>query len=212
MNFSNLAAKFMNYIPANRFHIPLLIERFNYKNYTEIGLCEGSFIKYVLENTKTCKCIGVDPYLAHGANVCGWDYSLEFLEKIIVSQEDQDKRQKKCIEDLNKFGDRFEFHRLKSFDYGRSLKDESLDVVFIDGDHSEAGVTQDLETYFPKIKKGGMLIGHDYGGFFGDKQPVVQVKPAVDKFCNKYNIKYSVTKPNYCAQNECVQSFFIYKK
>ena len=36
----------------------------------------------------------------------------------------------------------------------------SLDVVFIDGDHSRAG--DDLSAWAPKVKRGGLLCGHDY--------------------------------------------------
>lgn len=37
-----------------------------------------------------------------------------------------------------------------------------LDFVFIDGDHSYEGVKIDLEKYVPKLKLGGLLIGHDW--------------------------------------------------
>ncbi len=35
--------------------------------------------------------------------------------------------------------------------------------VFIDADHSYAGVTKDLEAWWPKIPKGGYIGGHDWG-------------------------------------------------
>eukprot|EP00392_Amoebophrya_sp_AT5.2_P011031 g11106.t1 len=42
----------------------------------------------------------------------------------------------------------------------------SSDFIFVDGDHSEAGVRADLEYYFWKVKKpGGILAGHDLGLF-----------------------------------------------
>lgn len=40
--------------------------------------------------------------------------------------------------------------------------DGSLDFVFIDADHSEAAVACDLRAWWPKIKPGGWLAGHDY--------------------------------------------------
>lgn len=36
------------------------------------------------------------------------------------------------------------------------------DAIFIDGDHSYAGVKRDLELYFPLLRTGGLLIVHDY--------------------------------------------------
>lgn len=37
--------------------------------------------------------------------------------------------------------------------------DRSLDVVFIDGDHSQAGL--DVDIWRPKVKPGGIICGHD---------------------------------------------------
>jgi hypothetical protein len=38
----------------------------------------------------------------------------------------------------------------------------SLDFVFIDGDHAKDAVTADIFAWFPKLKPGGLLAGHDY--------------------------------------------------
>lgn len=37
------------------------------------------------------------------------------------------------------------------------------DMVFIDGDHSYNGVLRDIETWYPRIKTGGLISGHDVG-------------------------------------------------
>lgn len=43
-------------------------------------------------------------------------------------------------------------------------EDESIDYCFIDGDHRYESVKKDIEAWFPKVKKGGMICGHDYYG------------------------------------------------
>jgi len=57
------------------------------------------------------------------------------------------------------------------------FKDESIDCIMFDGDHTYEGLKKDIVAYLPKIKKGGLLYGDDYGhlGFLG-------VKKAVDEF------------------------------
>lgn len=40
--------------------------------------------------------------------------------------------------------------------------DGSVDFVFIDADHSYEGVKKDILAWLPKVKKGGVLSGHDY--------------------------------------------------
>jgi hypothetical protein len=59
----------------------------------------------------------------------------------------------------------------------RFYDDDSLDLVFLDGDHREDSVRADIEAWLPKVKKGaGFLSGHDYG------HPLyVGVKAAVDR-------------------------------
>ena len=41
-------------------------------------------------------------------------------------------------------------------------KDGSIDVLYLDGDHSYEGVKKDIEIGWPKVKKGGWMMGHDY--------------------------------------------------
>jgi predicted O-methyltransferase YrrM len=39
---------------------------------------------------------------------------------------------------------------------------ESVDFCFIDADHSYASVQADLRAWWPKIRPGGVIAGHDY--------------------------------------------------
>lgn len=41
------------------------------------------------------------------------------------------------------------------------LEPDSLDVVFVDADHSYAGATADVDHWWPALRKGGHLILHD---------------------------------------------------
>ncbi len=41
------------------------------------------------------------------------------------------------------------------------LGDELLDFLFIDGDHSRAGVTQDWNDYRPLVRPSGLIALHD---------------------------------------------------
>ena len=62
--------------------------------------------------------------------------------------------------------------------------DELFDMIFIDGDHSYEGCKADLENWWPKIKVGKILCGHDY--CYEHKNPNnFGVKKAVDEFIKK---------------------------
>lgn len=60
-------------------------------------------------------------------------------------------------------------------------KDESLDFVFIDASHDYDNVSKDIAAWIPKVKKGGILAGHDYAEGTWDGV----VKAVNDYFPNK---------------------------
>ena len=43
-----------------------------------------------------------------------------------------------------------------------TFPDGSLDLVFIDADHREFAVREDILAWLPKVRSGGTLSGHDY--------------------------------------------------
>jgi cephalosporin hydroxylase len=69
-------------------------------------------------------------------------------------------------------------HKMKSVDAAKLYEDNSLDFVFIDGSHEYEFVKEDIEAWYPKVKVGGYLGGHDYinhqmpSGAFGVIQAV----------------------------------------
>lgn len=52
--------------------------------------------------------------------------------------------------------------RMASVDAAKTYTDESLDVVFIDAGHSYESVKEDILAWYPKVKRGGYIAGHDY--------------------------------------------------
>lgn len=48
-----------------------------------------------------------------------------------------------------------------SVEMAKYIHDESLDICYIDGDHKYTNVKNDIQNYLPKVKKGGILAGHD---------------------------------------------------
>jgi len=79
-----------------------------------------------------------------------------------------------------------------SLDLVDDYEDESIDFCFIDGSHEYEDVKKDIEAWLPKIKKGGILSGHDY-----DKSWVGVIN-AVDELLGKENIK--IYKSVYCYE------------
>lgn len=51
--------------------------------------------------------------------------------------------------------------RYKSNEAVKYISDNSIDFIYIDGDHSYDSVLSDLRLYYPKVKKGGIISGDD---------------------------------------------------
>lgn len=70
-----------------------------------------------------------------------------------------------------------------SIEASKSFDNESVDIVFIDACHEYSCVHEDILAWLPKVKKGGILAGHDYNhGWPG-------VNVAVNEILGVANIK-----------------------
>lgn len=58
------------------------------------------------------------------------------------------------------------------------FRDNSVDLVFVDAGHLEYEVYNDINAWYPKVKQGGIIAGHDYG----NQKNNDPVKSAVDRF------------------------------
>jgi hypothetical protein len=61
---------------------------------------------------------------------------------------------------FNIHGRRVAIHQTYSYDAGllHELKDLSIDLLFIDGDHQQESVLQDFELYSPLVVSGGFIV------------------------------------------------------
>jgi len=101
-----------------------------------------------------------------------------------LSQAEQD-RYYGLARELTAFaGPRAKILRKPSVEAAAEIPDESLDFVFIDADHSYEGCKSDIEAWAPKVKRGGLIAGHDYENTafpkFGVRRAVDELFPQVD--------------------------------
>lgn len=78
------------------------------------------------------------------------------------------------VDPVNNIHDRFraegtlvEFINKTSVEASKHFEDNSLDFAYLDGDHSYQGIKDDLEFWYPKVKIGGVICGHDFGKYEG---------------------------------------------
>jgi hypothetical protein len=146
----------------------------------EIGVFEGTFSKKLLEKEPSILYL-VDPF--KGSCVSG-DCDGNNIKNVYLPTTYNNL----CKE--FKDDNRIQIVKNKSLDFLGLLPDKHLDYIYIDGDHSYEGCKKDLEMAYVKVKKNGLIMGHDYD-INPEKCMYIYnfgVKRAVDEFCAKHNL------------------------
>ena len=81
---------------------------------------------------------------------------------------------------LKPYMDKIELLEMDATVAASHIPDQSLDYIFIDGDHSYSAVVRDLDNYWDKVRTGGIFAGHDWN--------LPAVNQAVNEFRQKNNI------------------------
>lgn len=75
--------------------------------------------------------------------------------------------------------------RKTSQEAAKDIPKRSLDFVYIDGDHEFGSVAMDLQIWSDKVRKGGVIAGHDY---YSTNRGMRGVRYAVDAFCENSDV------------------------
>lgn len=73
-----------------------------------------------------------------------------------------DKRKLPCLDGVIEKYSNLTFLHMKSDEAVSMFEDGIFDAVYIDSVHTHEWVKKDIKTWLPKIKKGGIICGHDY--------------------------------------------------
>lgn len=119
----------------------------------EIGCAFGGFAKLFLNQWLGQKYLMIDPWSRQDTDV--------YRERQ-ESEQHYELWYKECRE-LAKSDSRISLLRMDSVNASKQCADACLDFVYIDGNHSFEAVTEDLNAWWPKLKIGGIMAGHDFG-------------------------------------------------
>lgn len=121
----------------------------------EVGVAAGDYSETLMKANPTMHLYGVDPHE-------GYRGYKDFVREGTFN---------KMLEDAHARLDKYptyEFIREYSVPASERFFDGELDFVYIDANHSEPYVTQDIEAWAPKVKSGGIVAGHDYARIKGN--------------------------------------------
>jgi hypothetical protein len=145
----------------------------------ELGVFKGEFAETILSKWKGQRLILVDPWVKQEGYLDGCN-DIDFPSAL----EETKAR-------MSKFGSRADIQQ--RFGHEMDVPNEALDFVFIDARHDYESVKADIAMWWPKIRPGGVLCGHDYlhqsiPGVFN-----CGVTEAVDEFVNAEGLRLHVT-------------------
>lgn len=119
-----------------------------YTKGAEIGVGTGRHAVQLLKNVPGLHLYAVDPWMKYGR----------------CSQRICDQRYNATVKRLE--GKNATIVRKPSIEAAKEFEDGSLDFVYIDGDHRFDAVMMDIILWAPKVRKGGIVAGHDYYHFY----------------------------------------------
>jgi hypothetical protein len=149
----------------------------------EVGVCAGMNLRQLAQQKPNIHLTGIDPWTPtpRGAN-----YRTTKDYQAFYGPRQMDNLHKRAQDNTRFARNRIDLLRLPSMEALPTFEDRSLDFVFIDGNHSLEGITQDLQ-WFRKVKPGGWFCGHDYN-HPKNKAGIYGVNQAVDTFVAKHNL------------------------
>ena len=129
-----------------------------YKIIVEVGTEQGKFAAEICRDNPQAKLYCVDPYMAY-------------------DRYEQHQTQDKLDRFLAEAQERLALHnvmflRMTSLEGAQFFRDGELDAVFIDANHAYEYVKADIEAWAPKVRRGGMVCGHDYKPEGQERKPL----------------------------------------
>lgn len=150
-----------------------LFNELGFKIGAEIGTLRGDYAEVLCKNIPGLKLTCVDPYRAYQIYY-NWHTQSELAEAEQIAKRRLEKFDVRFVKDF-------------SVEVAKNVPDNSLDFVYIDASHTYRDVVDDIDSWTKKVRKGGIVAGHDY---LRRRSPTMtHIIPAVGGFIQSYNIK-----------------------
>jgi len=163
------------------------MEKYQCYDVCEVGVRNGTNFEKMIEHGPALA-VAVDSWIDDG-NVGNNDRGYE--------QDELDK-QYETFKEKMKDKPNVEIIREYSHKASRGFTNNFFDLVYIDANHTFEGCYQDLVDWYPKVKKGGIISGHDYEPREAKTRKGrirFGVVEAVDKFAKENNLEVHILKP-----------------
>jgi|SRR3990167_4036327 len=181
-----------------------LFAELGFKTGAEIGTDQGVYAEILLKTIPNLTLHCIDPWKAKA-------YESNQQPESRVNQEFFDKRYEETLDRLKDYPN-YVIIRKPSMEAVNLFKDNSLDFVYIDGNHDFLNVTQDIHYWLNKVRPGGILSGHDYVRYPSRKFNHVQ--KVVNAYMTSYHLLpvFLVIPTDKGLKRDRYRSWFFCKK
>lgn len=127
-----------------------LAQQMDAKTFVEVGCKEGRTTGFLLANLPDLHVIAIDPWAPMpNADEDYRDWDFADIEAKFWQNVGEHKR-------------RVVMHRATSLESVSLLPKDSVDIIFIDAGHDYQNALADIRAWWPLVREGGYLCGHDY--------------------------------------------------
>ncbi len=168
----------------------------------EIGVLKASFSEWILQHWNGSCLHSIDPWMHFSDG--------RYIDGHNLTDDSHEQHYQIACAKLSPFGKRSKIHRQRSEEASSKFLDRSLDFVYIDAQHHFEAVRDDIVRWFPKVKIGGIIGGHDF--FEDGDYPFGRfgVRKAVVEFATQIKCNILVSEENIPPPYEA-PSWFIVK-
>ncbi|RJR26973.1 class I SAM-dependent methyltransferase [candidate division WWE3 bacterium] len=156
-----------------RYDLAYMFKELGFNIGAEIGVYQGEYSEVLCKANPQAKLFSIDPWEPHD------EYTAFIKSKTFEKAYEMAKARLS--------GRNCEMIKKKSLDAVKDFADESLDFVYIDGDHSFQACTNDIVEWSKKVRMGGIVAGHDYIKHL--PRSIIHVYEVVNGYTQAYRIR-----------------------
>ena len=133
-----------------------MVSKYDNAKFIEAGVWKGKSISYLAVEIINAK-----------KNI-----TIDAIDNFPINLPGDETAYQEFLNNIEPVKDKITLIKKDSVEAAKDYEDESVDFIFFDSEHSQEHATHEIKSWYPKIKKGGFLGGHDYVNLYPNKKGV----------------------------------------
>lgn len=144
--------------------VPYLLNEIKAHTVAEVGVWKGELSEAIVTQCPQVERLYlIDPWQLCYGRISDGRYAVVCAGQ---TQAQCDAAKATTLYKMGRYKDRVRVLEKPSLEAAQGFEDQVLDAVLIDALHFEPYVSQDIASWFPKLRVGGLMIGDDYGPYY----------------------------------------------